>query len=70
MSKDGCSFDTWYNNVQGKANTFLAVKTKAGKIFGGFTEIPWKNYGRHLNDPECETFVWMIKDGVLEIFEH
>ena len=39
-----------------KGETLTIVKSNFGKVFGGYTEIPWKNVSLHVKDPKAFIF--------------
>ena len=54
---------------KGKTPTLMCARTKRGKVFGGFTDIPWDvtdNYAKHKGN----TFVFKFDNEKLTTFEH
>ncbi|KAJ5068760.1 hypothetical protein M0811_02703 [Anaeramoeba ignava] len=42
---DGFDSKKWHKKVDGKGKTLVIIKTKDNFIFGGFTQVGWKNTG-------------------------
>ena len=50
LARDGDSFDTFLQNVQGHTHTLLVVKTTRDVLFGGYADTEWKS--QHQGNPE------------------
>ena len=47
-SKDGHNSSAFHKACDNKGPTVTVIKSKAGKIFGGFIDLPWKSSGNYL----------------------
>ena len=44
MSEHGNSTDAFFKMCANRTNTISVFKSKTGKVWGGFTDVPWKEY--------------------------
>jgi hypothetical protein len=63
------TFASWYKAVKGKSNTVLVVKTKAGRIWGGFTNLEWTDHKRWIHQNGA-SFCFRYTENGLEVFKH
>ncbi|KAJ5069623.1 e3 ubiquitin-protein ligase [Anaeramoeba ignava] len=57
--RDGFDSQNWHKAVDGKGKTLVIIKTKQNFIFGGFTQVGFKNVqsgGEWINDPNAFIF--------------
>ena len=50
LARDGDSFDTFLQNVQGHSHTLLVIKSTRDVLFGGYADTEWKV--QHQGNPE------------------
>ena len=55
-SKDGDSANIFHSKCDGIPNTVTFVKTRNGRMFGGFTEKGWNSYGQYYIDNNAFLF--------------
>jgi len=48
-SRDGQNASSFHSNCNNKGPTVTVIKSKAGKIFGGFVDKPWTSSGSYLS---------------------
>jgi len=48
-SKDGHNASAFHKACDNKGPTVTVIRSKAGKIFGGFIDLPWKSSGNYLS---------------------
>jgi len=55
-SKDGHNASAFHKACDNKGPTVTVIRSKAGKIFGGFVDLPWKSSGNYLNTKKSWIF--------------
>ena len=61
-SRDGFSNQAFHENCDGLSPTLTLVLLHNGKLFGGFTTVPWSSInGPH---PDQQAFLFSLTDGV------
>jgi hypothetical protein len=53
---DGFTAFDFHGKCDGIDNTLTIIRTKSGKIFGGFTEKKWSSEKGYVNDPKAFIF--------------
>ncbi|CAM9542926.1 unnamed protein product, partial [Ectocarpus sp. 12 AP-2014] len=51
--RDGASYTTLYNRIQGEEPTFLIVESMRGEVFGGFATSAWSSGCQYYGTGEC-----------------
>ena len=66
-----CKFDvdTFFDQCKGIAPTLLVVKTSKGRVWGGYTDIPWKN-NNEVASGNGNSFVYTFNDNQITVFKH
>ncbi|CAM9103018.1 unnamed protein product [Ectocarpus sp. 13 AM-2016] len=54
--RDGASYTTLYNRIQGEEPTFLIVESMRGEVFGGFATSAWSSGCQYYGTGECFLF--------------
>lgn len=54
-TRDGDKSENFHSKCDNKENTIVIIKSKNGKIFGGFTTKFW-NHMEYINDPLAFVF--------------
>jgi len=55
-SKDGHKSSSFHEKCNNKGPTVTIIKSKAGKIFGGFLDLPWRSSNTYLNTKRAFLF--------------
>ena len=60
LSRDGPSFETFYECVKGQASTLIVVNTAAGECFGAYASEVWKASEQYFGADDCFLFSFAI----------
>jgi len=55
-SKDGQNASAFHKACDNKGPTITVIRSKAGKVFGGFVDLPWKTSCNYLNTSKAWIF--------------
>ena len=59
--ENGFSGQEFHEKCDNQGSTFIITKSESGKIFGGYTDIPWsKNHGYAKG--KSNSFIFSLKD--------
>ncbi len=62
-SRDGFKAMDFHSKCEGLTPTIVIAQTQHGKLFGGFTEVPWKVASKdyvEMSDPKETTFIFSL----------
>ena len=60
LSRDGPSFETFYECVKGQASTLIVVNTAAGECFGAYASEVWKSSEQYFGADDCFLFSFAV----------
>ena len=55
-SRDGWKVKNFHDKCDGKGANIVLMKSKAGKIFGGYTSVGWQSIGNYVKDEQAFIF--------------
>ena len=55
-SVDGFKISDFHKKCDGEGATLSVIKTTCGEILGGFTKVPWAQYGEYKSDADAYLF--------------
>jgi hypothetical protein len=61
-SRDGFGATDFHGRCDGHPNTLTVIADMKGNIFGGFTPVKWKDWGRFKADPSLKSFLFTLKN--------
>ena len=67
-SRDGFGANDCHKKIDNKGPTLSIVKTTENKIFGGYTNIPWKK-DSYCRKKKGLSFVFSLKNDLLRKFK-
>ena len=70
-SRDGFTAESFHKKCDNQGSTIILVYVKeTGRLFGGFTDIPWKSEGEEVYK-NGNSFIFSLRpDGTLEKLNH
>lgn len=60
LSRDGPSFETFYECVKGQASTLIVVNTAGGECFGAYASEVWKSSEQYYGANDCFLFSFAV----------
>lgn len=64
-TQDSFSAEAFHKKCDNKGETFILIESELGKIFGGYTHIPWtspeSDWGKHHQD-NAKSFLFSLRD--------
>jgi len=61
-SRDGFTTTAFHNKANNQGDTVTLVRTTNGKVFGGYTNIPWTSSG-YYKKKDHSSFVFELGDN-------
>jgi len=62
-SRDGFTAAVFHEKADDRGDTVTVVKTTTGRVFGGYTNIPWSNSASQNMQKDSSSFVFQLGDN-------